>query len=270
MRLLLSILFMGWQLHAAQAQELFTYTEPASNMPAKNIGIRLTSTIMYDPVDQSNNIHLLPELMVGVSKNWMMHAEGFFSSRSGQTRYEGMGFYGKWRFYSEDDVHTHLRAAMFTRLSWNKSDLHQEAIDLNGHNTGAEAGLILTKLLHKVALSGSASYVRAADNGSGNKWTRNIREKSAMNFTASIGKLFLPTVYTGYRQTNVNGMVELMGQTNLHTGKTFVDLAPVVQFVFLSKMRLDLSYRFTVSNQLSRTTPEGWLIRFDYNWFNAW
>jgi hypothetical protein len=35
-------------------------------------------------------------------------------------------------------------------------------------------------------------------------------------------------------------------------------------------MRLDLSYRFTVSNQLSRTTPEGWLIRFDYNWFNAW
>jgi len=79
----------------------------------------------------------------------------------------------------------------------------------------------------------------------------------------------LPKTYVHYKQTNVNLMGELLGQTNFKSGKTFVDVAPVVQFIFLSKMRLDLSYRFALQNALQRSASNGALVRLEYNFFNA-
>jgi hypothetical protein len=64
-------------------------------------------------------------------------------------------------------------------------------------------------------------------------------------------------------------MLEMLCQTNLSTGKTFVDLAPSLQFIFLSKMRIDLGYRFALSKDLFRTAPSGGMIRLEYNIFSA-
>jgi hypothetical protein len=60
----------------------------------------------------------------------------------------------KYRFYSEDDLNSHFRMA-YGRYSFNRADIHQEQIEILGHNTGFETGIIATKLLKKVAISSS-------------------------------------------------------------------------------------------------------------------
>lgn len=252
------------------AQELFTYTEPASNMPARTLSLRMTSTFMSERPSAVVNTHFTPEIMIGYSKRWMCHIDAFISNRAGEWESEGGSIYIKRRFYSVDNVHSHFRMAAIGRFSFNNSSIHQEAVDLNGHNSGIEFGLIATQLLHKVALSASTSYINGTENVGEKFYTKEkILNRRAVGFTFSVGKLFLPKSYISYNQLNLNGMVEILGQTNLKSGHTFLDVAPVIQFVIKSRMRLDLGYRMPISNQLSRTAPGGGLIRFEYNFFNA-
>jgi hypothetical protein len=252
------------------AQELFTYSEPASNMAARSIGLRLNNTFMQNSSAKKTNWHFLPELMLGINKNWMVHAEGFLSNRNGSMVAEGASIYAKYRVLSIDDVHAHTRVAIYGLYAKNNSDVHQEAIDLRGHNSGSEMGLIVTQLLHKVAISGSISWLNAISNQAKDGYRLPNAERNAIAYSASIGKLMLPKDYVSYDQVNLNLMVEALGQTNLHNGKHFVDLAPVVQLIIQSRMRIDLGYRFPVLNELSRTASSGAMIRFEYNWFNAY
>jgi hypothetical protein len=253
----------------AGAQELFTYTEPASNMAKGTIGIRANSSWMVEKETNTVNFHFLPEVMIGINKKWMMHAEGFVSNRSNKFIFEGASIYGKFRFFSIDEVHSHLRLAAFTKWAKNNSDIHQLAIDLNGHNSGYEFGMVCTKLKNKVAVSTSVSMLHAFDNGAAYRFAYGDAYRNAMNYSFSIGKLMLPKTYVHYNQTNVNVMGELLGQTNFKSGKTCVDVGPVVQMIFLSKMRLDLSYRFAITNALERSASNGALVRLEYNFFNA-
>ncbi len=257
------------------AQELFTYTEPASNMAKGTLGFRLNSTLMKDEVELENNLHINPELMLGVSKKWMFHLEGFLSNRGLVTDRnntliaEGGSLYLKYRFYSIDEVHSHFRLAAFSKFSINNSDVHHDAIDLNGYNSGYEMGFIATKLQHKVALSISLALLHALDNKNEINYRFPNNNRDAFNYTFSFGKLLLPKTYKNYNQTNMNGMLEILCQTNINTGKTYVDMAPVLQFIFLSKMRADISYRFPLSNDLYRSASKGFLLRLEYNVFNA-
>lgn len=253
----------------AAAQELYVFTEPASNMASKSIGMRANNYLMYDAKAKKTNYHLVPELMWGISKRYMVHLEAFVSNRNRSLVAEGGGLYVKYRFYSADEVHSHFRMAAFARYSFNNSDVHQRAIDLNGHNTGYEAGLVTTKLVKKTALSASASFLHAADNGK-EKFIYTNPNRNAVNFTLSAGRLMLPVEYTSYRQTNFNLMLEMLGQTNLGDGNSFLDMAPSVQFIFLSRMRVDVGYRFPLVNKLSRTASSGFMVRLEYNIFNAY
>lgn len=251
------------------AQELFTYTEPASNMPKGTLGFRVNSTLMKDEVELKNNLHIIPELMLGISKKWMLHFEGFVSDRNNSLIAEGGALYVKYRFYSSDDVHSHFRMAAFGRLSFNNSDIHQEAIDLNGHNSGYELGIVATKLQHKLAFSTSVALAHAFDNKNKINYRFSNNKREAINYTFSVGKLLLPKTYKDYNQTNMNGMVEFICQTNINTGKSYIDAAPVFQFIFLSRMRADISYRFPLINDLYRSASKGFLLRLEYNVFNA-
>ncbi len=264
------IIFSIFSFNQLKAQELFVYTEPASNMAAKSIGLRLNNYLMKERLSSKYNYHLIPELMWGVSKKIMIHAEGFFSNRNDQLKAEGGALYFKYRFYSEDEVHSHFRVAAYTRGSINNSDIHQPAIDLNGHNSGYEAGLVATKLINKLALSANASFLHATDNSAGNKFPYLDKNRNAIGYSFSVGQLILPKKYTSYEQTNFNGMVELLGQTNINNGRTYLDLAPSIQFIFLSKMRLDAGYRFPLLNDLQRTADKGFLLRLEFNFFNAY
>lgn len=251
------------------AQELFVYTEPASNMAAKSIGLRLNNYIMPESYTNKINYHLIPEIMVGISKKVMVHGDVFISDRNKALSAEGGSVYVKYRFLSNDEVQKHFRMAAYGRYSFNKSDIHQEEINLYGHNTGVEAGIIATQLLHKVAISSGISFLKAMDNGGNNKFVYGTPDSKAINYTLSIGKLMLPKAYTDYKQTNLNLMLEFLNQFNLGSGKYYMDVAPSAQLIFNSVARVDVGYRQRLTSTLYRTAPNGLFIRLEYNLFNT-
>ncbi|RYE52938.1 MAG: hypothetical protein EOP48_15420, partial [Sphingobacteriales bacterium] len=175
--------------------------------------------------------------------------------------------YAKYRCFSKDALQKHFRMAAFARISRNTSDIHQEEINMNGHNSGFEAGVVATQLLRKVALSSSLSVLNASDNGKNNKFVYGSRNSKAVNYTFSVGKLMLPKEYRDYRQTNVNLMVELLSQVNTGSGKYYVDIAPTVQMIFNSQSRIDIGYRNELSSSMLRTAPNGFFIRLEYTLF---
>lgn len=250
------------------AQELFVFTEPASNMAARSIGIRMNNYLMKEKATNRHNYHLLPELMMGISRKIMLHGEMFLSNRNDKFVAEGGSIYLKYRLLSIDDVHSHFRLAVLARYSYNNSDVHQQAIDFFGHNAGYEGGLVATKLAHKVAVSAGASIMHATDNGK-EKFAYSNKERDALYYTLSVGKLMLPKEYTNYNQTNLNLMLELIGQANLGSNRTYLDLAPSIQFIFGSRARLDLGYRFALADELQRTSPNGFAAKVEYNFFNV-
>src|SRR5450631_3870863 len=123
-------LLLGLSGGCLQAQELFVFNEPASNMPAKSLGIRASNWLMYDHTDHVMNYQLIPELMWGVNKNLMLHLDGFFTNQNGNFHGVGIGAYGKYRIYTADDVNRHFRLATYGRISLNNSAIFQEEIDL--------------------------------------------------------------------------------------------------------------------------------------------
>jgi hypothetical protein len=262
---LLSLSFLS-----ARSQELFTYTEPASNMPSKSIALRVNNRYFYHPSGSHKQLQLAPELMVGFSKKLMMHAETFFSDVTGKLSYSGLSLYAKYRAYSVDDVHSHFRLGIYGRASFVNAPIQQQVIDLNGFNTGFEGGTVATLLNKRTAISANLSFIHTLDNGIENKWTFDDRERNAINTSLSFGRLMLPVEYKNYNQTNVNLMLEVLSQINAGNGRSFVDAAPVVQLIMKSRIRMDFSYRFPILQSADRMMSNGCLIRLDYNFFNVW
>jgi hypothetical protein len=266
MKKMLFVLFAFSNIQLA-AQELFVFTEPASNMPAKSLGFRDMNAFMYEG-DGKLNYHNMPELMWGINKKWMVHVQGFISNRQeGGFQVEGGSFYAKYRFLSKDDIQSHFRMAAYGRYSFNRADIHQQEIETMGHNSGYELGLIGTQLLHKVAISSSVSYEKAMDNKPNYKFPV-TESNDAMNYTFSVGKLMLPKVYKSYNQTNMNLMVEFLGQRLNGNGKSYLDIAPSVQFIINSQARVDIGYRQQLYSTMSRTAPNGFVLKLEYTFFN--
>jgi hypothetical protein len=265
-QLLIAFFFLSL---SSQAQELFSATEPASNRAARSIGIRVDNSMMDELNTPKINYHLIPEIMIGISKKIMISGNVFFSNRSEVFRGEGGSIYSKYRFLCNDALQKHFRMAAFGRISFNNSDIHQEEINMYGHNTGVELGVVATQLLRKVALSSAASFLKATDNGNNNKFKYGLKESKAVNYTLSIGKLMLPKEYKGYQQTNFNLMLEFLNQVNMGSGKYFMDVAPSVQMIFNSQSRVDIGYRKELRSTMLRTAPNGIFIRLEYNFFNA-
>ena len=250
------------------SQELFVYTEPASNMATNNVGVRIMASAMYRKSNSDINFHLMPELMYGVSDKIMVHTAAFVSNRNSSLVGEGGSVYAKYKFLNNDEVQKHFRMATYGRYSFNNADIHQEEINLVGHNSGYEAGLVATQLLHKVAISSSVGYSQAQNNGGKYEFPSN-QPNTVSNYTLSFGKLMLPKKYKDYGQTNLNLMCEFLGQTLLQNGKSYFDIAPSVQLIIDSKMRIDVGYRHELYSSMQRSAPNGFLVRFEYNFFNV-
>lgn len=159
MRYLFSIvLLVAMAISSVNAQELYVFSEPASNMSAKSIGVRMTSEGFINPEFKTR---ILPEVMVGFNKNLMVHVQGFLSDMDGKFKAEGGRLYAKYRFYSADALQSHFRMAAFGQLSTSNRPVYTEDINLEGDNSGFGMGLIATQLLHKLALSGTLGYTKA-------------------------------------------------------------------------------------------------------------
>ena len=256
----------GFSLHA---QELFVFTEPASNMATRSLAIRLDNT--FYNMNPGYTYRLGTEVMWGASRHWMIHANGYASNMyQPALQPEGGSLYVKYRFYADDEVHRHFRMAAFARrtwvdhpnpVSWDGKTLYSDEIDLNGTNSGYQAGVVGTQLLHKVALSASASYLAR---------TQGLGSRKALDYTASAGLLLLPRHYTNYRQTNVNLMCEFLGSSALDRPVSFLDVGPALQFIFNSIARLDLGYRTQIVGNMARYSQAGFFVRLEYNFLNAY
>jgi hypothetical protein len=275
-----------------RAQELYVSTEPASNMAVGSMGLRMNTKFFKMLNDGSYSYRLDPEIMIGASKKLMLHANIYGSNMYQENfRLEGAGIYGKYRFLSFDDVHSHFRMAAFGKISLidNPTVLkkeqdyffttpngpmeqhvtryyHNDEIDLDGNNSGFLAGIVATQLSHKLAISSSASFVNRLDNLNAAKDPG--QSFTAINFTLSGGYLFLPREYKDYKQTNFNLYFELLGSSSLDKKAYYIDAAPAVQFIFNSISRLDLSYRTQIAGNMQRLSESYFLMRFEYNLLN--
>lgn len=262
-RLLLLLLIIG-SATATYAQELYVNTEPASNMATNSLGIRLENQGYFKP-DFRNRTTL--ELMYGASKNLMVHASGYLSDYYGQKQhFEGGSAYAKYRFLSIDTVQRHFRGAAFAKLSAINNPFVNQEISLEGDNSGLQTGLVFTQLLHKLALSGSASYLRSFNNI--NNTVPAGYARNAIGWSLSAGYLLLPKNYQNYKQVNLNLYAELLGKANPGYGQGYADIAPAAQLIFNSQLRLDFSYRTPLWNHMERNSKNMYLVRIEYNLFN--
>ena len=249
------------------SQELFVVTDPASNVPANSLGVNVMQSLFKEKFEEGYNYHFMPEVTYGLNKNLMFRGTAFISNRSNTIVTEGGGIMAKYRFYSSDDLNSHFRMAAYGRYSINNADIHQEQLETWGHNTGFETGIIATKLIKKVAISSSVSFEKAFDNKPNYEFPSTIGN-NATNFTFSVGKLMYPKKYTNYKQTNINLMIELVGQTINENGKSFLDIVPAIQFIFNSQARIDVAYRQQLVNSMVRSAPNGVYFNLYYTFFN--
>jgi hypothetical protein len=267
----------------ATAQELYVNTEPASNMPANSLGIRLTNKFFNMEHSGDVGMRFEPEVMWGVNKRLMLHVQGYASNMmQSSIRVEGGSFYAKYRFLSLDQQHAHFRMAAYVRGAVIDNPYYpvmsagahamrpydNKELDLEGATSGVSGGIIATQLLHKLALSTTLGYSRYMNNVKDN--IPETFSQNAVNYSLSAGYLVLPVKYKNFQQTNLNLYLELLGKTNTDAeGRgSYLDIAPAIQFIFNSTTRLDLSYRAELAGNMPRNTFNSFLIRVEHNIFN--
>ncbi|HUS02958.1 MAG TPA: hypothetical protein VMY77_14570 [Chitinophagaceae bacterium] len=279
----------------AFSQELYVSTEPASNMATGSIGFRLNSKLFkMDHSGKYNSYRIEPEIMWGVSKKLMVHVAAYGSNMFQKNfRMEGGSLYGKYRFFSQDDVHEHFRLAAFGKVSFIKNPEYlttmeqhllpdgmggyvqhellvtsqSNDIDMDGNNSGIATGVIATQLKNKLAVSASLGYTWRMNNI--DYKTEIFQPLHAITYSASAGLLLFPKEYTSYKQTNMNLYLEVLGQSFTDKKQYYVDVAPAVQFIFNSIARLDIGYRAKLSGNVERLSKSSFMLRLEYNLLNV-
>jgi hypothetical protein len=295
MKKLIILLFITAGLKTT-AQELFVFSQPASNNPVKSLAFsmgarsfKMTHNEKYDAQ------RFEPQLQVGLHKNLMLQANLYASNMfQPKTQFEGGSIYAKWRFLTIDDVHKHFRMAAFSKYSLIKNETSLTTIDgqhtevtpngniivhdiyhttvnyeneLEGSNSGFAAGLVATQLLNKFAISGGLNYSYRLNN------TNTVKEFIVpwqfANYNLSMGYLVHPTNYQNYKQTNINLYFELLGTNGLDKNMYALDLAPSIQFIFNSTSRLNIGHRFQVKSNMERMSNALVYLKFEYLLLNA-
>lgn len=255
------------------AQELYPYTEPASNMPSHSLSIKTTAIVQRDLQNDRTMQRYMPEVMLGLSKTWMAHAGINFSDMHQKGFiWEEARLYGKYRFYSNDEVHKHFRMAAFGLVSYSRNQLDRNEINLAmGDQSGLQGGLIATQLWNKFAISGTAAWNEVLDKKRNDKTYASQYAFQSLTYSLSGGYLLLPFRYKDYNQTNINLYMELLGGRNMNfpAEKYYVDLAPAVQAIFASTAKLNLGYRFQLGSDIDRLAKASFLVSFEYIFLNA-
>jgi hypothetical protein len=255
-----------------KGQELYVYSEPASNMPAHSMSGKLTGHFVTDDEIYGRLAQRwMPEVMFGFSKKIMVHLSATFANmHTSDFQFESVSTYIKYRFLSKDEIHKHFRMAAYLDGSYTQSPFHYDDISLMGDKSGIEAGLIATQLWHRFALSGTVSHTQVLDESRNDKVIYvPARNYQSMNYILSGGYLLFPKEYTDYKQLNVNLYTEFLAQQALDESQYYVDMAPAVQFIFNSNFKLNIGYRFQLASDMDRMTKDSWLISIERTFLNA-
>lgn len=266
------VLFFLFSIKSLSGQELYVFSEPASNMPAHSISFKLTDHFLTnDNIYSRFSQRIMPQVMFGISKKFMFHLGGSFGNmHTSNFRYESVNFYAKYRFLSNDDIHKHFRMAVFMDASATRTPFHYDEITLMGDKSGIDAGIIATQLWNKFALSGTVSHTQVLDKSRNNKVIYiPTRLYQSVNYSLSGGYLLFPREYTDYKQTNLNLYAELLGEQSLDAKKYCLDLAPAAQLIFNSNSKLNIGYRFQLAGNMSRMSTNSWQVSFERTFLNA-
>jgi hypothetical protein len=273
MKRILIIVFI-FCLSTAKGQELFVFTEPASNMPAGSISAKISGMFMgAQPWHDRPMQRYMPEIMLGINKNWMLHA-GFTIAdmHTSNLAWESVFLYGKYRFLSHDDIHQHFRMAVFADASYSRAPFHNDEVSLQGDKSGVQLGVIATQLWNKLAVSATASHTQVLHNSRNSKSVIYVPSRiyQVMNYSLSAGYLLLPRVYTDFKQLNLNLYTEFLAQQSLDRKAYYIDLAPAIQLIFNSNTKLNLGYRFQLGGTMQRMAEtNNWQISLERTFLNA-
>ena len=255
------------------AQELYPYSEPASNNPAQSVSVKATA-ILHGEVHSDKTVQrYMPEVALGLSKKLMVKAGANFSNMQQQNlKWEGARIYAKYRFLSNDEMHKHFRMAVFGAGTYSRNYLNHNEINLAmGDQSGLQAGVIATQLWHKLALSGTVAWNEVLNAKRKEESLQGIYAYQALSYSLSAGYLLFPLEYKDYDQNNLNLYVELLGGRNFNIpGETyFVDLAPSLQAIFNSTAKLNVGYRFQLDSDIYRIAKNSVMVSFEYLFLNA-
>jgi hypothetical protein len=256
------------------SQELYVFSEPASNMPTNSLSVKYSGKFMPSHHDGKWGVRNVAEVMLGINKSWMVHAAATYANLYAYPglHLESGRLYAKYRFLSVDDIHTHFRAAAFMEASVNRYTSFFQELSLDGDQSGVQAGVIATQLLHKLALSGTLSYIKALKNES---WKAISNANApfvsfqALNYSFSAGLLVLPLHYTSFQQTNLNLYVELLGSKALDKPIHYIDIAPAAQLIFNANTKLNAGYRFQVDGNMLRMANQSLFVSLERTFLNV-
>ncbi|MDP4263672.1 MAG: hypothetical protein Q8941_14185 [Bacteroidota bacterium] len=258
---------------ATKSQELYVYTEPASNIPAYSLSVKLSADYMPpQPWHDRFMQRYVPEIRFGVNKKWNINAGGSFGDmHTNNFAWESLFLYSKYRFLSKDKVHEHFRMAAFAEASYSRVPFHQDEVNLEGDKSGVTAGVIATQLWNKFALSATISHTQVLDKSRNDKIIvyNPSRIYQVISYSLSGGYLLLPLEYRDYRQTNLNLYAELLSQQSLDRKAYYIDLAPAVQLIFNSTTKFNIGYRFRLSGTMQRMATTSWLISVERIFLNS-
>lgn len=269
MKYIVAVVFLLLTSSFINGQELYVFSEPASNMPSRSIGARFTAKY---PTTSNGRFtqRYMPEVMIGVDKNWMVHVAGSFSNYyNNNLEADGAKLYVKYRFYSNDEVHRHFRMAAFADAGFSKHPYTYMDANLDGDNDGVQGGLIATQLINKLAVSGTVSYLKIFKPSNKTSIDPSMAYHM-LNYSLSAGYLLFPKEYVDYKQTNLNLYVEMLGMKALDKNDYGLDLAPAVQLIFNSNSKVNLGYRFQVAGNMKRIANQQFVVSLEHTFFNAW
>ena len=274
------ILFLLIHNYILSAQELYINSEPASLIPKGTKVVRLTNSNIF--LDGSNimgsigNAFIVtPSLSYGISKKIMVSGSIQFANKPYEQDMtpnfglNGFKIYSKQRILSTDKQKYHTRLSSFIKYSYHEDKFMKDNIDIDLQDTGFELGLIGTQLINKLAISITTAITRISNidekltQGSTVKWqTTNL---NTFKNSISAGYLLFPRKYNSYKQTNFNLYVEYLTNTILNENfpvrynKFRSTFAPGIQFIIMSRSRLDFSYKIRKGDM-----PEEFLVKLTY------
>lgn len=181
----------------------------------------------------------------------------------------GIYLFAKYRFVTRDGTHTHFRMAAYAEGTYVQQAHDESEPNLMGDTKGYGAGLITTCLKNHFAVSLTSGFIipgaydgLSPDVNGGPMIPTKIDYGRALTYNLSMGYLLFPQVYKNYDQLNVNVYLELLGKafeaaavtqygnvrvpinTPLLDKGNYMDIAPGVQCIFKSNLRVDLSVKF--------------------------
>ena len=274
------ILFLLIHTYIISAQELYINSEPASLIPKGTKVVRLTnSNIFLDGSNImgsiSNAFIVTPSLSYGLSKKIMVSGSFQFANKPYEQDmmpnfgFNGFKLYSKQRILTTDKDKYHTRLSSFIKYSYHENKFMKDNLDLELQDTGFELGLIGTQLIKKLAISITSGFTRISNidekftQGTTVKWQKT--NVNTFKNSISAGYLLFPRKYKSYKQTNFNLYVEYLTNTILNKEfpvryhKFRSTFAPGIQFILLSRSRLDFSYKIRKGDM-----PEEFLVKLTY------